>query len=994
MNATTSEKKCPDPTLAAGDNLNGFRILRVEQIPEIRLTAYEMEHEKTGAKVLHLHCDDRENLYAIGFRTPPTDSTGVPHILEHSVLAGSERYPLKDAFNELIKGTLQTFINAFTYPDKTIYPAASQVKQDFYNLARVYTDLVLHPRLLKETFYQEGCHLEFTNPEDKMSDLTISGIVFNEMKGAYSSPDSLMYKIIQENLYPDTAYACDSGGNPDDIPLLTYEQFKAFHRMYYSPSNARIFLYGDIPTADHLSFLSEMLAGFDRVTVNSTITNQPRWRTPSFAQGNYPIEKQEDPQRKTAINMAWMMAENTDYETAILLQITSGLLIGSAAGPLRKALIDSHLGEDLSPVSGMESDLKQIAFMVGLRGSDPEKALQVEALILETLRGLVKSGFDHVLIEGTLHQIEFYGKEIIRGAHPYGIVLMGRVFHTWLYDGDPLVGLNFPRIIEDIRRKWEAHPDIFQEIVRTWFLDNPHRLLSILQPDSSYQSEQEAAFRKKMAAHKAALSDDDLENIRREALALKKFQSEPDPPEAAATLPKLGIDDISRDIKIIPTIKTIINDIPAMSHDIFTNGIAYLDLAFDVTDIPEDLQPYLPLLGKLMTNMGAAGLNYEEMAKRIALKTGGIGYHLSAAMTTGGIYNWQKMIFRVKALYRNLRDAVRIISDILIASDMTDEARMRDLIAERKNGLHASVVPSGHIFARRAAGASLSVPAFRDEQWHGRTQLRFINRLAEQFDAGKKELYEKLDLLREMIFQKERLYLNMTADAEGLSLLSDGAADFISRLSSGGGVEIPSIPDLYPVHVGVTIPAQVAYVAMVLPAPAYADPISAPLFVLSKHLSSGYLYKNIRVKGGAYGGMSQYDPMSGLFALLSYRDPNIVKTIDVYRETFDFISKNPVSREELDKAIIGTIGAMDKPMDPSSRGYVAMIREFTGLSDDDRLKFRNDILDMKPETLHKTAMDYFAPIAQSSIIAVYASEENLRKASDSMETKLRMETLV
>jgi Zn-dependent M16 (insulinase) family peptidase len=989
-----TQKNCPDPTLAAEEKRHGFRVIRVEQIPEIRITAYEMEHEKTGAKLLHLHCDDRENLYAIGFRTPPEDSTGVPHILEHSVLAGSMQYPLKDAFNELQKGTLQTFINAFTYPDKTVYPVASQVKTDFFNLARVYTDLVLHPRLLKETFLQEGHHLAFSNPDGTAGELTISGIVFNEMKGAYSSPDSLMYKIIQENLYPDTAYAFDSGGSPDDIPLLTYGQFKAFHRAYYSPSNARIFLYGDIKTEEHLAFLEEMLAGFDRVEINSSVASQARWQKPSSVRGTYPIGTEESPKGKTAVNIAWMLAENTDDETAILLQIVSGLLIGSAAGPLRKALIDSGLGEDMSPVSGLEMDLKQIAFVVGLRGSDPEKASQVETLILDTLKNLAESGFDRELIEGTLHQVEFHGKEIVRSTYPYGIILMGRVFHTWLYDGDPLAGLNFPGIIEKIRRKWQAQPGLFQDIIRQWFLDNPHRLLSVLAPDCDYQSEQDKTYRQKMAALKTTFSREELENIRRDADALKKFQSEPDKPEAMVSMPKLQIKHISRDIERIPTVKTEIHDAPAMLHDLFTNGIAYLDMAFDISDIPEDLQIYLPLLGKLITNMGAAGLDYEEMAKRIALKTGGIGYSLSAGMSKDGKKTWQKMIFRVKALYRNVGDAVNIISDILNAGDLSNETRMRDLIYERKNGLHAAVVPSGHIFARRAAGSSLSEAAYRDEQWHGRTQVKFMNHEADQFGKNKPELLEKLDRLRRMIFTKERLYLNLTADGKGLSLLSDAASGLVRRLSSGGDLESTGMPGVSPVHVGIAIPAQVAYVAMAMPAPTYADPLSAPLFVLSRQLSSGYLYRLIRVQGGAYGGMSQYDPVSGVFAFLSYRDPHISKTLDVYREVFGFVTGNWISRDELDKSIIGTIGALDRPMDPSSRGYVAMIRDFTGLSDDDRLNLRNKILDMTPDILHKAAQGYFTEAGKSAVVAVYASDENLRKANETLDVKLQVESLV
>jgi len=983
----------PVPTLSRGEKLCGFRILRVEQIPDIRVTAYEIEHEITGAKVLHLHCHDRENLYAIGFGTPPADSTGVPHILEHAVLAGSERYPLKDVFNELLKGTLQTFINAFTYPDKTIYPVASQERSDFFNLARVYTDLVLRPRLLQKTFYQEGHHLEFSRHEDITSELVISGIVYNEMKGAYSSPDTLMSREIQQNLFPDTTYAFDSGGDPDIIPSLTHEQLKTFHRTYYSPTNARIFLYGDISTGDHLVFLEEMLNGFERVPVNSSIKSQTRWPQPASVHSFYPIGREEDTRGKTVVNCAWMIVENTDYETVLLLEIVSGALVGSAAGPLRKALIDSGLGEDLSPITGLERDLKQVVFAVGLRGSDPGKAGRIESLILNTLQKVAKTGFDRELIEGVLHQVEFHGREIVRDSLPYGIILMGRAYHTWLYDGDPLTGMNFPRIIKEIRDKWEARPELFQDIVRTWFLDNPHRLLSVLEPSKTLQEEVEEKSKKRMTRLKASLSYEELENIHREAASLMDFQTEPDPPEALATLPKLKIGDLRRKVEIIPTEKTSINGVPAMVHDIFANGVAYLDMAFDVSDIPEDLQIYLPLLGKLMINMGAAGLTYEEMAKRIALKTGGIGCHLTAGMVTDGKGNWQKMIFRMKALHRNIVDAVRIVSDILVSGDLSDETRLRNLLAERKNRLHASVIPSGHVFARLTAGAAFSVPAYRDEQWHGRTQLRFLNGITDQFNEGKEELQEKLARLQQMIFRKERLILNLTADAEGLAIFTEGTSELVERLATGGTAAVPGIPEVHPIHRGIAIPAQVSYVAMVMSAPAYADSLVAPLLVAARYLSSGYLYKHIRVQGGAYGGMSQYDPVSGLFALLSYRDPHIVRTLKVYDEAVDFICQSKIAEEELEKAVIGTIGILDKPMDPSSRGYVAMIRDFIGLTDENRRKLRDEILDTTADRFQEIASRYFISAVRSAVVAVYAAEDELCKANEALETKLEMETL-
>ena len=1016
----TLPPSCPAVSLAPEEKRHGFVVRRAEQIPEIRITAYEMEHERTGARVLHLHCDDRENLYAIAFRTPPPDSTGLPHILEHCVLAGSERYPVKDAFNELLKGTLQTFLNAFTYPDKTIYPVASQVRADYYNLARVYTDLVLRPRLLPQTFAQEGHHFELADPGDPTSDLIVSGIVYNEMKGAYSSPDSLMYKSLQENLYPDTPYACDSGGSPESIPSLTYEQFRAFHRAYYSPSNAYWFLYGDIPTVDHLAFLEEMLAGSGRVEVDSAISSQPRWRAPSAVRGRYPVGKTESLQKKTTVNMGWMTSENTDHDTALLLQIVAGALVGSAAGPLRKALIDSGLGEDLSPVTGLERDLKQIAFAVGLRGTEPENAEHIEGLILNTLRRVAADGFDRDLIEGTLHQVEFHGKEIQRGNFPYGITLMGRVFHTWLYDGDPLAGLNFPRLIDDLRRRWAERPSLFEDVVRTWLLENPHRLLSVMAPSPEYLDEQKAAFKNRMSAIKATLPADAVERIRRDADALKSFQAQADGPETLACLPRLHILDLEKEVESIPTEHLAIGGVPTLSHNIFTNGIAYLDVAFDIADVPEDLQPYLPLLGKLMTNMGTAGWNYEQMAKRIALNTGGLSSSLSAGLrahdrmpndpaavghalssapssaaqgSAAGKKHWQKMIFRVRALYRNIDEAVNILADVLTAGDLSDETRMRDLIAEKKNRLHAAVIPSGHLFAKRSAGASLSIPAWRDEQWSGRTQLELLAELMAAFGERREAFRDKLLHLKEMIFRRERGLVNLTADTGGLALLGKAAEGLLSRLPGGGPAGQALKPELQAHDAGVAIPAQVCYVARALPAPTYTDPTAAPLWVLSRHLSSGILYKKIRVQGGAYGGMCQFDPSNGLFAFLSYRDPHLVETLDVYRMAAELVIDEKITAEDLEKAVIGAIGALDRPMDPAGRGFAALIRACAGLTDADRQTFRDGVLNVTPERLQKTAFRYFPSVAASAVTAVYAAEERLIKANETLSAKLMVERL-
>ncbi len=981
----------PRPTRQAGDELYGFKVLRVETLPGLRITAYEIEHKKTGAKVLHLHSFDSENLYAIGFRTPPADSTGLPHILEHAVLAGSEKYPLKDVFKELMRSTLQTFINAFTYPDKTVYPVASCIKSDFFNLARVYTDLVLHPRLLKETFLQEGHHLEFAVPDDLSSNLDISGIVYNEMKGAYSSPDALMYKDIQENLYSGSIYAFDSGGDPDVIPSLTYEQFCLFHRTYYSPSNARFFIYGNIPTEEHLAFLAEMLAGFRRVKVKSSIRSQKRRIKPRVVRSTYPVDKNESLARKSSVNMAWMWTENTDYENSLILEIIAGLLVGSSASPLRKALIDSGLGEDLTPISGMESDLKQTLFAVGMRNTDSAAAPTIEKLILATLQKIVAEGYDLDLIEGILHQIEFHGKEIVRGSYPYGIALMGNVFQTWLYDGDPLIGLDFPAAIDKIRRLWAADPALFQKMTGKWLLQNQHRITAILEPDPAFSATKEKAYRDKMAGLKASFSQAQLEEINAQAKKLRAFQSAPDSPAAAASIPKLKIADIPRNVELIPAQSGMLAGVPVLKHDLFTNGIAYVDFVFDISHLSEEMQAYLPLLGKIISGMGAAGYTYDEMAKRIALKMGGFGCDVGAGFSADGNACWQKMIISGAALYRNLPEALNIVSDLISAGDLSNEARMFDLIAERKNNLQSAIVPSGHIFARRTAGAALTLPAYRDEQWNGRTQLRFIQQTARCYSSIKKELAEKLAQLKKMIFSRDNLLLNITADKSGLDIAENNIHGLLNKLPATVNKQ-PQTPPLLPqVFAGIVVPAQVSYVARVLRAPSYIDPVAALLMVASRELSNSYLYKHIRVQGGAYGGMSSYDPSLGIFSLLSYRDPHLVETLDVFRAAELFYAQNEIAVEEAEKAVISTIGLLDKPLDPAGRGHASLMRSVAGITDAMRQKFREDVLSATPQKLREAVSTVFSAAEKETAVAVYSAEEKLTVANQRLEKKLVLE---
>ena len=666
---------------------------------------------------------------------------------------------------------------------------------------------------------------------------------------------------------------------------------------------------------------------------------------------------------------------------------------GSAAGPLRKVLIDSRLGEDLSPVTGFERDYRQTVFAVGLRGTDEEKAGEIESLILRTMEKIAEQGIDPELIEGTLHQIEFGGKEIVRSNYPYGIVLMGWAYHTWLYDGDPINGLNFPAMIAGIRQEWQDNPRLFQDLIRTWFIENAHRLLSVMTPNPFFLEEREQRFQEQMGKVQGSLSPADLSKIDETAAALKTFQSEPDTPEAIASLPKLHIPEIEKQAETIPTGEVLLEGVPTLCHDVFTNGIAYLDLAFDISHVPEDLHPYLPLLGKYMNNMGASGLDYEAMAKRIALKTGGIASTLIAGIPKAGGAPWQKMIFRLKSLYRNLPEAVRLLGDILAEGDLSDLKRLEDLTAEKKNRLHASIVPSGHLFARRLAASALSLAAYRDEQWHGKTQLQIISAVAERFPKDPADTLDRINRLKALVLRKEGLTVNITADATGLTALSENVKELLYRLKGLSVIPEATLPSLSARNKGIAIPAQVSYVAKAFAAPTYGHTATAALLILTKYLSNGYLYKTIRVKGGAYGGMSLYDPGDGIFAFLSYRDPHVRQTLRAYDEAVAQVCRGEIDSTELEKAVIGTIGALDRPMDPYGKAAVAMNRHFAGLTDGYRQSLREEILSMTVDQLRHATKFFFESVQDQGVVAVYGAEEKIRRANEELDRPLEIEAL-
>jgi len=558
--------------------LHGFELLREEEIPELNTTARLLRHLKTGAELLSLENDDENKVFGITFRTPPSDSTGVPHIMEHAVLCGSQKYPVKEPFIELAKGSLKTFLNAFTFPDKTCYPVASQNVKDFYNLIDVYLDAVLYPLIPKHVLQQEGWHYELENLEDP---LTFKGVVFNEMKGAYSSPDNLVFRHSLRSLFPDNTYGLDSGGDPTEIPNLTYEQFKAFHQTYYHPSNSRIFFYGDDDPEQRLRYTNSVLAGFEPLAVESSIAPQRCFDQPKRFTHRYDAGEGANGDKKAMLTTNWMLTDNSDPETTLGLSILSHILIGTPASPLRKALIDSGLGEDLTG-GGLDSDLRQMMFSTGLKGIAVADADQVESLIQTTLNTLVDQGIDPDMVEAGVNTIEFRLREMNTGAYPRGLIMMLSALSTWLYDGDPLAPLFFEAPLAAIKARLAAGESYFEELIQQHLLQNAHRSTVILEPDPKVREQQEAAEAERLAEARAAMSKAELQAVIDNTRELKLIQETPDPPQALSTIPTLTLEDLDKQNKLIPLTLLKENGSRILYHDLFTNGIVYLDVGLNL----------------------------------------------------------------------------------------------------------------------------------------------------------------------------------------------------------------------------------------------------------------------------------------------------------------------------------------------------------------------------------------------------------------------------
>lgn len=971
----------PSPTLKTGERMNGFTVRRVTALGNLRAQAYELEHDATGAQLLHVHAHDAENLFCIAFRTPPRDDTGLPHILEHVVLGGSQRFPVRDPFIEMVKMSMATFINAMTYADKTVYPVASNVRQDFYNLAEVYCDAVFHPRLTEASFQQEGHHLEFAKKDDPSTDLIVKGIVFNEMKGAYSAADSFVDRESYRQLFPDTTYGLDSGGNPERIPDLTYADFKRFYADLYHPSNAFIFLYGDIPTADHLAFLKRQLESYTRRPIDTAIPKQPRWTQPRDRSERYPIGGEEELDEKAYVTLNWIVGDGTDAREVIAWKVLDRILLGNQAAPLRKALIDSQLGQDLTH-AGFGTGELETTFHAGLKGTEADRKDRIVAVVMDTLKRLADEGIPADKVEAAFHQVSYGYLEI---ASMFPLWLMDRAYNTWIYGADPLIFLRADEHLEAVRQSYAQDPQLFQRLIRKGLLENPHRSTLVFTPDPKLLAEKEEAFAARMRARKAQLSELEKRQLVEQAKALEVFQNTPNTPEALATLPQLKASDLPRKPKHIPTrVETLNGGVPLLVNDVFANGVNYLHVDLNLQGLPERLYPYLPLYGECVTKMGAAGLDYVGVAERMAAHTGGIQFNASfdghAADPNTLVLSGQ---FTLRALDGKLDQALALLHDLYVAPDFSDLERLKDVVVQAYAEHRSSIVHDGIGLGVRHAGRGLSLLGHLNELTGGLPQIRLVERWAEQFESHQDDLVARLNEIAAFLRNRKRLTASFTGSEKVTPALRKALERWAQEL--GADPLAPSkfdfAPAAAPAREGLAAPMEVAFCTQVLPAPHLSHADSPLLTVASRLLSLDYMWEQIRVKGGAYGGGVGYNGIDSAWYYYSYRDPWVKKTLDNFAGLRAYVTGVEWSQTDIDRAIIGTAKNGEKPIRPADATGAALWRHTHGDTPDRREARHAAILSVTPQAIKRAVLDQLDRHAARIGTCVVSSRLKLEEAN-------------
>ena len=957
------------------EQIPAYELVTKQDIPDIHSMGYLLKHKKSGARVMVLENDDENKVFNIAFRTPPADSTGVAHILEHSVLCGSKKFPLKDPFVELVKGSLNTFLNAMTYPDKTMYPVASCNDQDFKNLMHVYLDAVFFPNIYEkeEIFRQEGWHYEL---EDVDSPLTLNGVVYNEMKGAFSSPEDVLDREVFNSLFPDTPYGVESGGDPKCIPDLKYSEFLSFHSRYYHPSNSYIYLYGNMDAAERLNWMDEeYLSKYDAMPVTSVIARQEPFDKMKELVMEYPITENEPEEQNSYLAYNVVTGDSLDVERCTAFEVLDYTLLSAPGAPVKQALLDAGMGKDI--MGSYEDGIYQPFFSIVAKNADPANKEKFVQLIQDTLGEIAEKGIDKKAIAAGINYMEFRFREADFSSFPKGLMYGIDVFDSWLYDDKkPFDYLKRLDIFASLKEK--AKTRYFEELIEEYLLSNTHASIVVVNPKRGLAAKREKELEYKLAAYKDSLTLEEKERLAAETKHLKEYQDEPETEEALRTIPLLTRKDISKEgAKLYNTPKQV-GDTLVLYHDLYTNGIGYLDLLFDTKAVPESLIPYLGILKSVLGYVDTEHYTYSQLFNEINARSGGILFGLQVFGNAEKPQDNKHMAgVKAKALYEDIPFVFEMIREILCTSKFEDDKRLYEILAKMKSRMQMSMASAGHSTAVARALSYFSENAYFQEKTTGIDFYKFLDELETNFQEKKEDLKEKIKELMVYVFRPENLTVSYTADQKGCRGLEEEVQKLKAVLCTKEIMPGSFAPVLEVKNEGFQTSGQVQYVAAAGNFREVGYSYTGALRILKVMLSYEYLWTNIRVKGGAYGCMSSFRRNGDGF-LVSYRDPNLVKTLEVFRKTGEFIRSFDADEREMTKYIIGTISEMDVPMTPSGKGNLSLNAWFSKVTEEDMAKERQEILEAQPEDIRKLAGIVDAMMEQNRICVV-GSEEKLEQ---------------
>ena len=946
-----------------------FELLREQDIPSLKVRYQEYRHRVTGAQHIHLAADNKENVFLVALRTVPMDSTGVAHILEHTALCGSKKYPVRDPFFMMIRRSLNTFMNAFTSSDWTAYPFASQNKKDFNNLLSVYLDSVFFARLDPLDFAQEGHRLEFANPADTGSELTYKGVVFNEMKGAMSSINSTLWQTMTQHLYPTSTYHFNSGGEPADIPDLSYEQFKAFYETNYHPSNAIFITYGDIPAAEHqASFEENALSRFKKLDCHIAVENEQRYTQPQYFEAVYAADDQEPLEDNTHIVVSWLLGESTDLEATMQARLLSSVLFDNSGSPLQKALETTDLGSSPSPMCGLEDSQKELCFACGVEGSNPEQADAVEALILDVLRDVADNGLPLEQVAASLHQLELSQREVSGGGYPFGLNLILTSLTSATHRGDPIALLNLDPVLEKLQQQIQD-PEFIKSLARDLLLNNQHRIRLVMKPDTLLARQKEKAEKDRLAEIKASLSESEKQSIVDAAAVLKKRQ---EMEEDLEILPKVGIEDVPTEIAYAEKTTVQSQPLPLTTYSAGTNGLAYQQIIMPMPALSDAQMDLLPLYSTCVTEMGVGGKDYQQTQLWHSSVVGAYSASASVRSDKDSIEKLHGNIsFSAKGLARNQQAMTDLMQESLLETGFSELSRLRELVSQIRTHRESTIVGSGHSLAMIAASSGLSTNAYLSQRWGGVTGLSLLKSLDQSLDSdtGLQTLAAQLEEIHQLVLQQPRQYL-LVAEGERL----DGFKNIMQETFVGSKADAVSNiisfnPTLAPVNHCWTTNTQVSFCAKAYPTVPTTHIDSAALTVLGGVLRNGYLHRTIREQGGAYGGGASQDNQSGAFRFYSYRDPRIAGTLEDFDNSIDWLLEKPLGEDKIEEAVLGVIGSLDKPASPAGEAMQAFHSELNGRNKASIVQFRNRVLAVTDADLKRVASTYLRQdVAQTAVI--------------------------